>query len=171
MIYVCNLLDMPRCVDELRPSHLISLVAPDEMPETPSGVRASCHLRIACHDIVEPMAEHILPDIEHVRILIAFAERWNRDSPMLIHCVAGVSRSMAAALVVSTLQAGGCEHELAQGLRARAPHANPNWRIIALADELLGRGGRLNDAVKGMGPAQTIESGVLVELPQIDVSK
>jgi len=167
MIYVCSLADMPRCAAMLQPSHLVSLVAPNEMPETPYGLHSSRHLRIPCHDIVEPIDGQIAPDIEHLRSLISFAGRWDRRAPMLVHCVAGVSRSMAAGLVVGTLLADGHERELAQCLRERAPHANPNRRIIALADQVLGREGRFIVAVESMGPGEPLENSVLVELPQI----
>jgi len=164
MLYVCNLADMAHHAAALRPSHLVSLVAPEEMPASPPGLRPSRHLRLGVHDIVEPLAGHVLPEPEHVRALITFARRWNRRAPMLVHCVAGVSRSMAAALVIATIHAGGRERELAERLREQAPHANPNRRIIALGDALLGRGGQLVEAVEHMGPAEPLERGVVVSL-------
>ena len=36
-------------------------------------------------------------------------------------------------------------------MRRAAPHASPNRRIVALADDMLGRRGRMVDAVAAMG--------------------
>jgi len=50
-------------------------------------------------------------------------------------------------------------------LRERAPHAQPNQLMIAIADRLLECNGRLVDAVNTIGPAQILGLGGLVELP------
>ena len=62
------------------------------------------------------------------------------------------------------LDAEGREQEAALALRAAAPHALPNTRIIALADRILGREGRLVAARDAMGPATPVTEGPLVEL-------
>lgn len=53
MIYVCNLHEMPDHVRALGPTHLVSLVAPGEMPPTPEGIELHRHLRVEIHDISE----------------------------------------------------------------------------------------------------------------------
>ncbi|NIR32719.1 MAG: protein tyrosine phosphatase [Gammaproteobacteria bacterium] len=151
MIYVCCLEEMPRYVSALRPSHLVSVIAAGDMPRTPVSIPAERHLRLSCDDIIEPMPGFRPPEHAHVEELIAFARSWDRAAPMLIHCLAGVSRSTAAALTVCAVHAEGREADLARQLREVAPHANPNRRIIALADELLGCEGRLIAAVEAMG--------------------
>jgi predicted protein tyrosine phosphatase len=59
----------------------------------------------------------------------------------------------------------GREADIARMLRARAPHAQPNPRLVALADDILGREGRMVDAVDAMGPARVVFEGVLFSLP------
>ena len=89
MIYVCNLLEMPAHVEALGPTHLISLVAPGELPETPPGIELERHLRIEVHDISQPLDGHILPTAEHVAEVIDFrapgrtttARSWSIASP------------------------------------------------------------------------------------------
>jgi hypothetical protein len=88
-----------------------------------------------------------------------------RTGPILIHCLAGVSRSTAAALIALALVADGREAEAARRLREAAPHASPNRRIVMLADRLLGRRGRLVLARETMGPAEPVLPVPLVELP------
>jgi hypothetical protein len=46
-----------------------------------------------------------------------------------------------------------------------APHAYPNQRMIALADDLLGLGGRLQEAVECMPPPDFLAPLRSVELP------
>ncbi len=166
MIYLCNLWDMPKHVAELHPSGLISLVAPEEQPLTPAEIPAERHLRLAVHDITEPRPGQVAPAAEHVSALIEFLNQAQGQS-VLIHCVAGISRSTAAALVALVLDAEGREMEAACRLRQAAPHAYPNRRLIALADRLLGRRGRLIAACEAMGPAEGLSWGPLVRLPRL----
>lgn len=172
MIYVCNLHDMPGHVEALGPSHLISLVAPGEQPPTPPGIEIERHLRLEIHDITEPMDGHIHPDLEHVAQLIEFLREWrHEEAPLLIHCLAGISRSMAAAMIALVVKAGGHETEAARRIREAAPHAHPNRRMIALADRILGCEGRLIAARDAMGPADLSAFGPLVHLPLLPVSE
>ncbi len=167
MIYVCGLEAMPRHVAALRLAHLISLVAPDEQPPTPAGIRSERHLRVSIHDISEPIAGSILPAEEHVTALVAFLRECRDDGAVLMHCVAGISRSMAGALIALCLDAEGREAEAGRRLRQLARHAHPNRRMIEVADRLLGRGGRLIAAREAMGPpAEVLLSGPLVRVPR-----
>jgi predicted protein tyrosine phosphatase len=165
-IYVCNLLEMPAHVEGLQPSHLVSLVAPIEQPPTPVGIAGHCHHRVEIHDIHEPLDGHILPGAEHIEGLIGFVHAWpHEETPILIHCIAGISRSMAAALIALVIKAPGRELEAARHVRSAARHAYPNRRMIAVADELLGCGGRLIEAREAMGPADLLPLAPLVRLP------
>ena len=110
------------------------------------------------------MEDSVVPGEAHVRGLIRFLGEWPGSEPLLLHCYAGVSRSTAAALIALTLNAEGREMEAAQALRDAAPHAHPNARIIALADQLLERRGRLIAARNAMGPGAPIREAPLVAL-------
>jgi predicted protein tyrosine phosphatase len=166
MIYVCNLQNLASHLQAVKPSHLVSLVSEEEQPATPVGMLVERHLRVVIHDINEPLFGHILADEQHVAGLIGFVRTWrHEDAPMLIHCMAGISRSMAAALIALVTKAGGREIEAAERVRRAAPHAYPNRRMIALADQLLQCDGRLIAAREAMGPPRLTFSGPLVELP------
>ena len=165
-IFVCPKSKVPSVAAQLRPSHLVTLLDPhDEMP-TPEEVSGHRHLRLGMHDITSAAVEHTPPDEMHVRDLIAFAKTWDRRQPMLIHCWAGISRSTASAFTIACmLNEPGRETDIARALRSRAPHAQPNQRIVALADHLLKREGRMLEALDAMSPAKVVFEGVLFELP------
>jgi predicted protein tyrosine phosphatase len=165
-IYVCNLMEMPEHAAALKVSHLVSLVSPDEQPQTPACIAIGRHHRVGIHDISEPLDGHILPAAEHIEGLIEFVRSWPHDqAPILIHCVAGISRSMAAALITLAVKAPGRELAAARHVRGAAAHAYPNRRMIELADQLLGCEGRLVQAREAMGPANLLPFGPLVGLP------
>jgi predicted protein tyrosine phosphatase len=155
LIYVCPKSQVPDAAERLRPSHLITLLDPrDDMP-TPECVPPQRHLRLGLNDVVQALPDHTPPDEQHVREIIAFAETWDRARPMLVHCWAGISRSTATAYAIACmLNKHGAEERIALALRAASPYAYPNARIVALADHLLKRDGRMVDALDRMGPAQ-----------------
>jgi predicted protein tyrosine phosphatase len=164
-VFVCGLADLPLHAGSLKPSRLISLVPSFEQPPTPSHILPDGHLRLELDDIEAPLAGYILPEIEHVERLVSFVRAWNGEQPMLIHCAVGVSRSMAAAVVALSCLSDKDERHLTAELRRAAPHASPNRRIVGLADTLLGRRGRLLEAVDAMGPPLIVARAPLVRLP------
>ena len=165
MIYVCSLADLPHLASELDPTHVISLLGDDPFPETPGSVVPDGHLKLQLHDITEPQPGFIAPETEHVESLLDFSRRWEQTGPLIIHCFAGVSRSTAAALAVICAYNQGREEEAARVLRARAPHAFPNRRMIEFTDELLGSDGRLLDAVDRLAPPDFLAPLRSIELP------
>lgn len=165
-IYVCPKSKVPSVTQQIRPSHLITLLDPrDEMP-TPDDILAHRHLKLGMHDISTSAPEYTAPDELHVRELLAFAKDWQRQQPLLIHCWAGISRSTASAFAIACMLTDpGNEKELALLLRQRAPHAQPNLRIVAFADKLLDRNGRMVDAVDAMGRGRSVVEGTTFSLP------
>ena len=80
---------------------------------------------------------------------------------MVVHCYAGISRSTAAAFAsVCALNPRRDEFAVAQALREASPTAYPNPRIVALADDLLGRDGRMTAAVEAIGRGAIAAEGV-----------
>ena len=85
---------------------------------------------------------------------------------MLVHCWAGISRSMAAAYTLLCDRAGpGFEFEIAREMRARAAHAYPNALMVKLADGALGREGRMVEAVTSIGRGEIVAEGCCVAFP------
>lgn len=152
MLFVCSLPRMPEVVKRVKAKRLVSLVNAGTPVERPTSVLEPDHLMLAMHDIVDVLPEMTPPGQAHVENLLEFARSWDRAEPMVVHCFAGISRSTAAAYIIaSALVPHRDEVELALQLRHASPSATPNARLVAIADKLLGRDGRMVEAIKGIG--------------------
>lgn len=161
VLIVCGLEAVARMAAARAPSHMITLINPETPVDTPKGVADERHLRLGINDIVEPMEGMIAPDEGCVRRILEFGRTWDERAPMLIHCWAGISRSTAAAFVLACERSPEADElSIARVMRRAAPHAYPNRRIVALADDLLGRSGRMVDAVDAIGDNGFVSSGV-----------
>ena len=168
MIHVCAWRAVDTHVRTVSATHVVSLLGVEGRPDTPGGIAPERHLDIEVDDIANPAAGYIAPGEAHIARLIDFARDWDRSGPMIVHCYAGVSRSTAAALTVMCLYNEGREYEAARLLRDRAPHAQPNRRLVLLADRYLGLDGRLIDAVAGMGSATPYDGQArTIDLPAL----
>ena len=160
MIHVCSLRLLEEMVRRHRPSHIVTLINADMMPDTPQGIARNYHLKLSMNDIHQPRDGLVPPEEAHVVKLIEFVTDWDRSAPVLIHCWAGVSRSTAAAYVtLCTLNPAADEDKIARMLRAASPIATPNRRIVAIADTLLKREGRMVEAIADIGRGRTAMEG------------
>lgn len=151
-LHVCSLSRLEETVAATGASHVVTLVSVGTPVARPVAILEDRHLTLFMSDIVEPMDGHVLPAREHVERLLAFVQAWEREAPMVIHCWAGISRSTASAFVAAcALAPEADEAALAARLRAASPMATPNRRIVAVADEILGRNGRMVAAIDAIG--------------------
>ena len=152
MIIVCPLNKVQPLIDQHKARHVVTLLAPDTPHDMPRGIAEGRHLKLYFHDIVQHMDGHTPPRAADAERLIAFLEDWDRADPMLIHCWAGISRSTAAAYTALCMfRPQADEEELAFELRKASPSATPNRLIVSLADEVLGRNGRMVKAIEKIG--------------------
>jgi predicted protein tyrosine phosphatase len=160
-LHVCPLARIGEFVEATGARSLVTLLNRGTPVTRPPAIRPERHLFIAMSDIVDPTDGHILPGEHHVRDLLAFVTDWDRAEPLLIHCYAGVSRSTAAAFITAcALAPTRGEAEIALAIRAVSPTATPNVRLVAVADKILGRSGRMIDAVAAIGRGETCDYGV-----------
>ena len=165
MILVTPLSAVEATIRAYRPSHLVTLLSPEHMIETPAGIDAQRHLRLALNDVAETWAGEAPPEASHVEDLLTFGRAWSGESPLLVHCWAGISRSTAAAFILLCDRFGpGSEQAIARRLRTQAPHAYPNRLLVRIADQMLDRSGRMVDAVNAIGRGEIVAEGVCVEL-------
>ena len=168
MIVVTPLSAVESAIAQYRPSHIVTLLSPEHMIDTPAAFPPERHLRLGMHDVAESWTSDCAPCVDHVRSLLEFGRGWTGESPMLVHCWAGISRSMAAAYILLCERLGpGSEERIAQTMRARAAHAFPNPLIVRLADQELNRGGRMASAVEAIGRGAIVAEGSCVELPLV----
>ncbi|HEX7758468.1 MAG TPA: hypothetical protein VF459_03135 [Caulobacteraceae bacterium] len=164
-LIVSPLSRVERVIATRGPSHLITLLSPPEMIETPAGIAPDRHLKLGVHDISAPEADMVAPDAAMVERILTFAQTWDGRMPMLVHCWAGISRSTATAFTLACERnPHSDELEIALALRRASPSAYPNRRIVALADNILDRRGRMLEAVEAMGSANFAVEGAVFEL-------
>ena len=165
-IYIAPLSAVEDAIEEVRPSHLISLLDPETMIDTPSGIARERHLQLGINDISTPSDYLVAPDVGHIDTLLAFVDGWHGDAPLLVHCWAGISRSTAAAFIaLCAINETAAENDLARLIRDRGDHAHPNRLMVQLADQHLGREGRMTDAVEALGPGRMTWEGTLFSVP------
>jgi len=164
-LIVTPLSRLPQVIAERAPSHLITLLSPDELIPTPDGFPAERHLRLGVHDIAVAEEGLILPDAPLVERIFAFAQPWDAAQPMVVHCWAGISRSTATAFAIACERNPHADElEIALRMRKASPSAFPNRRIVALADDILDRRGRMLEAVEAMGANGFASEGVPFDL-------
>jgi predicted protein tyrosine phosphatase len=161
MIHVCSLARLHDTVERTGARHVVTLLSDEDGVLRPDCIAADDHLWLRMHDIAEPADGFTVPCAEHVERLIGFVRRWDRRAPVVMHCWAGISRSTAAAFVsVCALAPEREERAVAQAMRLASATACPNVRIVAIADELLGRQGRMVEAVAAIGRGTAATEGV-----------
>ena len=151
MIVVSSYWALEETLERYKPAHLVSLMDNAEAVSTPTYINANNHLRLGFHD-VEWKIPGTSPSMADIEKIIELALCWNGNrKPILVHCVAGVSRSPAAGLILASVRQPNNEAKFAWHLKQQAPFCHPNRLMIELADQALSLGGKLIDAVANMG--------------------
>ncbi|HMN51867.1 MAG: tyrosine protein phosphatase [Xanthobacteraceae bacterium] len=152
MIHVCSLSRLHNVVDDTGAEHVVTLIRDTSRVTRPRSIREENHLILSIDDIEDELEGMIAPAETHVAELLTFVERWERRKPMVVHCFAGISRSTAAAFITAcAIQPEKNEAEIARAIRSASITAQPNPRIVGFGDKLLGRGGRMVEAVRAIG--------------------
>lgn len=157
-LVVCALADLDREIGRHRPAGVVSLLSPDQIAPRISGAWPRLVLRF--NDIAGPVEGLIQPSAQTVADLLAFAGSFSRDATLLLHCWMGISRSPAAGFILACAQdPARSELAIAAALRQAAPSATPNPLLVRLADDRLGRNGRMNAAILSIGRGCEASSG------------
>ena len=152
MIHVCSLARLHATVQDTGARHIVTLINDQTIVERPACVPAEDHLFLGMHDIAMEMDGFRAPAEDHVHELIAFVTCWHRRTPIVVHCFAGISRSTAAAYIAAcALNPKRDETEIARAIRDASPTATPNARLVAHADKILDRRGRMIAAIESIG--------------------
>ncbi|HEX3863445.1 MAG TPA: protein-tyrosine-phosphatase [Stellaceae bacterium] len=126
-------------------THVLSITDPDH-PELHEFFDFAPHRRLALrfHDIIDATPGQLAPARADVERLLTFGRDLTstRDSHLLVHCHAGVSRSTASAtLMLAQASPDRTAREVLDHVAQIRPRAWPNLRILELGDDLLERNG------------------------------
>lgn len=150
-LFISPASEVIRLCREVRPSHVLCLASPDQAEDV-ADLRADAILTLVMHDISQPSSGRVAPDRAMIQALIDFSGNWSGARPLVAQCWAGVSRSTAAAFIIACQKRPDVpERHLAAALRRAARQATPNPLMVAHADALLGRAGRMRAAVQEIG--------------------
>jgi predicted protein tyrosine phosphatase len=133
-----------------RITHVLSILNPDTPdPDVILSLRADWQMTLRFHDEIDAGPNIILPNIDHIKKIIDIGRllseaQFNGAPHILIHCQMGISRSTAAmGTLLAALNPTQDEHEIFDLVFRLRPIAWPNCLMIELADNVLGRRGRL----------------------------
>ena len=131
------------------PHHLILDFDDTEVPDADDPLQAA-RLGIRQREAAAIGLRLTPPTPEHARRIIDFAETLrDLDGVLLCHCLGGVSRSPAAALLCLAAWTGpGHEEYCARHLLSIRPCAQPHPDLVSFGDELLNREGALIEALR-----------------------
>jgi len=165
-IWICSLAAAPQLARQLRPARVVSLLSPYDTFPVFDGIGQELHLQVPIHDITDDIGEWRAPEASDAERVIRFVEGWDRADPLLIHCWAGISRSTASAFITACVHNPKAdEDEIALAIRAASETASPNRRLVAHADALLGRGGRMTRAVEAIGRGEVSMEAQAFSIP------
>lgn len=163
-IYITSLKQAFEVARLHKPATIISLLNPQEdFPDFRPTPRH--HHLFAIHDIDHH--RHHLQSATHqdiLRLIDCFLQHDEMTSPLLVHCLLGSSRSAAAAYIFLNVHTTHRELEIAHYLRAYVPHAHPNRAMVAHADGILGRGGRMIKAIDHLPPVDLKTLGTICKI-------
>lgn len=164
MIHVSSLSGLAMVAASLTSFDLLTLLSPTAAHDWRTIV-CERHLKLSFHDINAPTPGLIAPDAETMQAILGFGRAADASRPMLIHCWAGISRSSAAAYAIACDRNPGFEQAIADELRRRSPSATPNRLMVRIADDQMGRGGRMVEAIARIGRGADAFEGAPYRLP------
>jgi predicted protein tyrosine phosphatase len=152
MIYVSSLARLHETVKNTGARHIVTMLRDPERLQRPRHISAKNHLVLCMDDITTPIDGYMAPSEGHVTQLVEFIKHWDRTTPLVMHCMAGISRSTAGAFIVAcALNPQRSEAVIAQALRSASPSALPNIMLVTHADRIFKRGGRMIEAIDAIG--------------------
>lgn len=160
LLAVAPMRHIERVIADTGATHLVSVLNAHLLPATPAAIDPARHLKLAVSDHVAEDGGSRHPLADSLEKLIAFAGRWDRETPLLVHCFSGLNRSTAAVyILLCAMNPNTPETLIAHHLRQSSDTAAPNRIMVAVADQLLGRGGRMAVALDSIGSGSPAAEG------------
>ena len=123
-------------------------------PDPPGFAEWPAHRRtvLRFHDDIKPLPGRILPTPADIEAILAYGREMRAhpgDKHLLVHCHMGMSRSTAAmAIMLADAEPQMDADEVLARVHAVRKRLWPNSLMIAMADDMLGRGGELTQALR-----------------------
>ena len=148
-IWISSLRDVHEARQQSSPGRIISLLSPGSDFPSFDGYGEETHRRIEVYDILQDAEGRDAPTRDHVTEIVDFLKVWSPQDPLLVHCWAGMSRSTATAFIAACMHNPDADEAIiAEAIAGASPTAFPNTRIVAIADEMLGRKGRMVEPIE-----------------------
>jgi len=153
-VHICGRGEIPDFKDKSI-THLVSIIDPQEsLVVTPEWINPSNHVTYKFHDVeapgmsMTPEKWEIKEVMDHLRELYSLSERGGNVN-LLVHCFAGIGRSVSIAYILMCLIMGsGKESEAWKEIHRLRKWAWGNLMIISYGDEFLQRNGKMVEVVK-----------------------
>lgn len=150
-LQICGVGDLSAVLKRFRPTHVISIIDPNDDPQHfPEPITA---LHLSFLDLHTPLGlvgrrlaargGEGFPTIDHADAILQFGRQLPPAAKVLVHCWAGHSRSPAAAFLLAAQCMPGNEMDALKVVMAIRPEADPNAMIVQFGDRLLGAKGRM----------------------------
>jgi predicted protein tyrosine phosphatase len=146
-IIICNKSEVPKHVHRSGVTHIISLMDPHTRPYIPEQFNKN-NWKIQYFEDNDNPKHHNAPRREHIDFILEYTKTIPNDAVLLVHCLAGISRSTAGTLGI-LLQKNG-KDKIAESITELIeirPIAHPNRLIVAYLDSIFGYDGKLEIAV------------------------
>jgi predicted protein tyrosine phosphatase len=159
VIVISSLWKIDEALSRFNVRHLISINDPGSRPPDLSVVRHANRRNFEFHDATRKTAGNRLVSRSQIEEILSFGRGViDGGDPVLIHCTAGVSRSVAAGLILAASLNKVEISALMELLRDKAPYSQPNLLVVRLGDDCLGLNGRLVAAVSSLSEPNSMIS-------------
>ena len=148
-------------------SQAISILGPDSEHPAFETVQGDDHLRLTFHDVASSTPGLTAPGAHDMAKLLGFIRAWDKQNSAAYPLLGGYQPFDCGRLYcnMSCCSPHSDESELALALRAASPSATPNPMLVALADDALGREGRMIRAIRSIGRGADAFEGAPFRLP------
>lgn len=170
LIYVTPAVEAYETAKRTKASHIITLMQDEAMSDLPSRVDLYNYLHLDLADVLRSTPRWRAATPSQIVQLVRFVREWSKNShaPLVVHCHAGRSRSPAAAYIaLCSLNPQVSEKRIVEVMKAASSDLSPNMRMIALADKILKRDGRMFEAAKRWKPSLRKGENLTFFLPSV----
>ena len=130
--------DAKKCMQSGWPTKIISLIK-ENMPFWGNGLEVQ-HLKLQFADVHNITTDELHPSLYHFNRILDFTKDLTDDDRVLVHCIAGISRSTSASIAI-LIQHGMSYEDAYNQIATQRPQLEPNRLITEYTDDHFNLGG------------------------------